>query len=440
MAFDPSHFPAVAFWAPSLLTVGFGVASFKLWKKGRQDSVELKDFRKAYNSLSTLAADNQKAQALKKALALELSHLKATVATYGQQAELVRVGLYHAQYTLPDTAAYKAAILEVREKQKESLKTFTALTLFPGADTSRKSMDLGRLALRTFNLECDSRIGRVSSTNMGDCQRHITRSFELVNKYLENADMAISLEYLQLKNNELQLAFEYACLRADEVDAARAERERVRAEQAEQEARDELAAAEQEIAQSTAKLRAAERKAAAPSPEQDLVMQEVRKLQALVQSGTERKERAQSMAQKTKAGYVYIISNIGSFGENMFKVGMTRRLNPMDRVIELGDAAVPFTFDVHAFIFSEDAPGLESSLHNELRAFAVNKVNSKKEFFYVDLQTIINAVNKYHGPFRINPGSTALEYRKSLALAHPGEYPMPNEEPPEIEFIEFRTA
>ncbi len=117
--------------------------------------------------------------------------------------------------------------------------------------------------------------------------------------------------------------------------------------------------------------------------------------------------------QNGKAGNVYIISNLGSFGENVFKVGMTRRINPQDRVNELGDASVPFKFDVHSFIFSEDAVGLESKLHNILNDKRVNKVNMRKEFFYTSIDELEQLVNKIEPTAEFNKTMLAEEFRQS---------------------------
>lgn len=125
-------------------------------------------------------------------------------------------------------------------------------------------------------------------------------------------------------------------------------------------------------------------------------------------------ERAKSMAQLTKQGHVYVISNIGSFGEQVFKVGMTRRLEPMDRVKELGNASVPFEFDVHAMISCDDAPALENALHTELNKYRMNKVNLRREFFKVDLQQIIDAVERNHGTVEYVADPVALQYYRSL--------------------------
>ncbi|EDU8832420.1 GIY-YIG nuclease family protein [Salmonella enterica subsp. enterica] len=127
-------------------------------------------------------------------------------------------------------------------------------------------------------------------------------------------------------------------------------------------------------------------------------------------------ERAKSMAQLTRQGHVYIISNIGSFGENVYKVGMTRRLEPMDRVKELGDASVPFDFDVHAMISCDDAPALEKALHDYLERYRVNKVNLRKEFFRVELEKIIEVVKQHHGMVDYVANPAALQYYRTLEM------------------------
>jgi len=124
------------------------------------------------------------------------------------------------------------------------------------------------------------------------------------------------------------------------------------------------------------------------------------------------------MAQQTKQGHVYVISNVGSFGENIFKIGLTRRLEPLDRVKELGDASVPFSFDVHAMIHSEDAPKLEKDLHKIFELQQVNKVNSRKEFFNVAISDIKEKVNTFRNNAEVHwtMKAEAFEYRESLQL------------------------
>lgn len=420
--------------------IGMGVVAYKLWVAGKKNRAELSDFRKGSKSLAALTGEVEKFKSEKIALVRELQYLKSSVATYGSHSLLAMTGIYTPSYSLPDCATYKSAISENREAQKGLVKSFAAVSFYSDADTSAKALGVPTVALRGFNLECDALIGRISVSNYGDILRRIQRAYDLTNKQLAPLAIGISLEYLQLKNKEAQLVFEFNSLKAKESDERRAERDRVAlAAKEEAELAAEVTDAGQALESSKHKLQAAETQLAI-SPEAKALIEQIQSLRALVQGNTERKERAQSMAQKTRSGYVYIISNIGSFGEHMFKVGMTRRLNPMGRVNELGDAAVPFTFDVHAFIFSDDAPALETSLHNELREYAVNKVNYKKEFFFTSLEVIVAAVNKHHGPFKFSTEPAALEYRQSLALAYPGQYPMPCTEPTPLEFVEFFPA
>lgn len=144
---------------------------------------------------------------------------------------------------------------------------------------------------------------------------------------------------------------------------------------------------------------------------------EVQRLKAQLEEAQDKLQRAKSMAELTKAGFVYVISNIGSFGENVFKVGMTRRLEPNDRVRELGDASVPFRYDVHMMLSSDDAPALENALHKELHKLRVNKVNPRREFYKIDIETIVKLVEKYHGKVDYVATPEALEYNESLNMS-----------------------
>ena len=139
-------------------------------------------------------------------------------------------------------------------------------------------------------------------------------------------------------------------------------------------------------------------------------------LQEKLREAEEKNQRALSMAQQTKSGHVYVISNIGSFGENIYKIGMTRRLEPLDRVNELGDASVPFKFDVHAMIYSEDAPDLENQLHKTFNKNRLNFVNLRREFFDISLDEIEKVVKENHGEIEFIKKAEAKEYRESLII------------------------
>ena len=146
------------------------------------------------------------------------------------------------------------------------------------------------------------------------------------------------------------------------------------------------------------------------------LLDKIHNLENELREALSRKERAISMAQQTKRGHVYVISNIGSFGENVYKIGMTRRLEPEDRVKELGDASVPFSFDIHAMIFSEDAPKLEAALHNQFESHKVNMVNPRKEFFNVTLDEIKDVVKNNHIDATFIDIPESEEYRETRAI------------------------
>lgn len=143
---------------------------------------------------------------------------------------------------------------------------------------------------------------------------------------------------------------------------------------------------------------------------------QIARLQAAIEEAQKREERALTMAQQGRAGHVYIISNIGSFGEGVYKIGMTRRAEPMDRVVELGDASVPFPFDVHAMIWTEDAPGLETALHHAFKDRRLNAVNGRKEFFRVTIDEVRAELDKMEIEYHMIESPSAAQYRDSLAI------------------------
>ncbi|OWY20729.1 DUF4041 domain-containing protein [Sphingobacteriales bacterium UPWRP_1] len=275
-----------------------------------------------------------------------------------------------------------------------------------------------KLTLRAFNGECESLIAKVKWNNVNQMKERIKKSFETINKIGESQTVSIQPEYLHLKIKELILEYEFQLKKQKEKEEQRAAQEALREEekaqreyeQAQKEAEKEetnyqkaLDKARKEIEQSTGE-------------KHEKLLAQIAKLELELQEAHERKERALSMAQQTKRGYVYIISNIGSFGEQVYKIGMTRRLEPEDRIKELGDASVPFQFDIHAMIFSEDAPNLENELHKAFANKKVNMLNSKKEFFNVTLIEIENKVKEIGLNTEFIRIPEAMEYRETLAI------------------------
>lgn len=226
------------------------------------------------------------------------------------------------------------------------------------------------------------------------------------------------IEYLFI--NAVKIEYNYYVKKEQAKQEQLAIREQIRQEAEERKALEaERKKVEQEEAKyhtEIAKLK--EQTALAQDEELEKLNARILELQAQLANVVIKKEEISNLA-NGKAGNVYVISNLGSFGENVFKIGMTRRLNPQDRVNELGDASVPFKFDVHSFIFSDDAVGLESKLHNILDEKRVNKVNRRKEFFYTTIDELEELVTEIEPTAEFNKTMLAEEFRQSQSSDSP---------------------
>lgn len=229
-------------------------------------------------------------------------------------------------------------------------------------------------------------------------------------------NIEISEGYFALKLNELRLTYEYADKLRQEKEEQAEERRRLREEQQLIRDRENAEKEELKFALLVEKAKAEAEKATG----EDLakLQNELADLERQLAEAQAKAERALSMAQQTKSGYVYVISNIGSFGHDVYKIGMTRRLEPMDRVRELGDASVPFTFDVHALVYSEDAPALETELHRHFDKYRLNMVNNRKEFFRVPLKEIETRLKAVMPDIEILEAAEAQDYHQTLLMQH----------------------
>ena len=226
--------------------------------------------------------------------------------------------------------------------------------------------------------------------------------------------------YIELKFEECKLQYQYTLKKQEEIAEQKLIKEQIREEQrAIKEFEKAIAEAEKEEKMYRNLLDKAQQELAqANEQERSEMEQRIAILEQQLAEAEAKEERAKSMAEQTRKGHVYVISNIGSFGEDVYKIGLTRRLEPMDRVKELGDASVPFPFDVHAMIYTDDAPALETALHREFHSQRVNAVNLRKEFFSVDLEEIKDAVEKIAGvdaEFKMT--ALAEDYYESLRLS-----------------------
>ncbi len=191
----------------------------------------------------------------------------------------------------------------------------------------------------------------------------------------------------------------------------REEQARIKAQIREEQARErEIERELKQLEQERAAIKAALDKALSETRDQHSA--EIQRLRARLTEAEEKSQRAMSQAQMTKAGHVYVISNLGSLGEGVYKIGMTRRLEPMERIKELGDASVPFPFDVHRMISCDDAPTLENALHRTLHKHRLNKLKPRKEFFRTDFEAIRAIVEEHHGEVQYVADPEALEYRQ----------------------------
>jgi len=364
--------------------------------------------------------------------AARLAELQRTVGVLEEQADLQSMGFYRLRYNFDSSAKYEERLEQVRERQKAMLKDGSAaicgVQWHVDGDAKageRLVRDHLKLMLRAFNGECEAAVMKVRYNNFATLDRRMRSGFEAVNKIGTSKQCQVSRAYLDLKLEELALVFEFQERKQKELEEQRAIREQMRDEErAQKELETARREAEREEQRFEVALEKARREAeAATGRQRDALEQKIADL-TLKLAGATAKQKAISQAQLTTVGHVYVISNVGSFGERVYKIGMTRRLDPMDRVIELGDASVPFPFDVHAMIHTENAPELERVLHQRFTERRVNLINERKEFFRVSLDDVERAVREIvealprHTRREIVFTRTAIaeEYRKSAAI------------------------
>lgn len=342
---------------------------------------------------------------------------------------------YRDDYIIPnhsvlDDLADEYSYKEAGEKLKLLRKKIREMVKYGNAgecdyvENIRKTYAV-HFVVDAFNGKVDSALAKVKHDNFGKLKQEILDAFQLVNHNGKSFRSArINKGYLDARLEELNWAVATMELRRIELEEQKEIRQQMREEEkARRDIEKAMKEAEKEEKMLQKALEKVRKELEGASEEQKAKYEgELAELQSKLAEAEEKGQRAISMAQQTRSGHVYVISNIGSFGENVYKVGMTRRLEPMDRVKELGDASVPFSFDVHAMIHSEDAPTLEKALHRKFDDFSVNKVNSRKEFFSLSLNEIKEAtkelnVENVHWTMH----AEAQEYRESLAIAQQAE-------------------
>ena len=327
----------------------------------------------------------------------ELRRAKQDLVETNETVLMQSFGIYKPKYSFANATGYKDELDRIRQKQKDAVKDGKAAvgnsnwTVNGSAKEGQRMVaDMQKLLIRAFNVECDDVIDHVKFNNIDAAKKRIEASFTAISKLGRVCGVAITSYYLDLKIKELHLAYEYQVEKQREKDRLKQlraeERERVKLEKEIAEARKKIEKEQTHYANALKKLQA--QIAAASGSDAAALQQKKEELeQKLGELGTSLSQ-IDYRAANQKAGYVYIISNIGAFGEGVYKIGMTRRLEPMDRIDELGDASVPFDFDVHALIFTEDAPALETALHHAFEDRKLNMINTRREFFRVSLDEI----------------------------------------------------
>lgn len=364
------------------------------------------------------------------ALAHQTSELRGQVLVFEETLLLESFALYEPKFKLNASHEYKTRLDGVRERQKAMIKNGEAATGNMGwevngskAEGRKLVNDMLKLVIRSFNNEADYCVDNVKFDNIQLGEKRICQSFDACNRLGRVMTVRLSEGYLNLKLDELRLAHEFQVKKQEEKEEAKRVREELREQQKlEQEiraAREKIAKERKHFVAALQDLNARLEKVATEE-ERVLLLAKIAEVEAGKANLDSKEKVIDYREQNAKAGYVYVISNIGAFGEGVYKIGMTRRLEPMERVDELGDASVPFWFDVHAMVFSDNAPALEAKLHERFAAGRLNKVNGRKEFFRADIAEIESIIRaNYDAVVEVTREAAAEQYRESLRMAMP---------------------
>lgn len=330
---------------------------------------------------------------------------------------MVDAGLMGYAHPAQSSVALGEQLDNVRSQIKSMIRNKSAINADSGftfngsAAKGRKFVsDMSKMMLRAYNAEAENCILTVKAGNGDAARKRLERARDQVERLGTLINLRIDRRYHSLRLEELDLALRHQNAKKAEKEAEREERARLREERK----------AQQELAQRRAKLDK-EREhyqnvldsllAKGRSDEAD-------QIRARLDGIDEEIKKVDFRTANIRAGYVYVISNVGAFGDRMVKIGMTRRLDPMDRVRELGDASVPFGFDVHALFFSDDAVTLEADLHRRFASRRVNRINTRREFFYATPAEVRDALSEIAGNLlEFTEEPEAEQYRLSLQMA-----------------------
>ena len=385
------------------------------------ENMEALGFRE---TVENLRAEQKRLQERVGELNAEVAEKETEIIQLDDAILLQSFGIYETRYDFEDSSLYKVRLDKIRDEQKQMVKNDGAVVVantwsVGGSESEGKKMtkDYVKLILRSFNNECDATIVKAKYNNVESLEKKINKAAETLNKLGERMTASITSKYVNLKIQELYLSYEYELKKQTEKEEQRRIKEQMREEakvareieEAKKTLRKEATHFTKAITKLDEQLETADSEEIRQSLEE-----EKRKIEEELAKVSEDIAANEMREKNTRAGHVYIISNIGSFGENVYKIGMTKRLDPQERVDELGDASVPYRFDVHALVFSEDAPALESAIHKAFSDRRINLVNQRREFFKVTLKEIVHVVKEnFNKPVEFTMAAEAAEFRQS---------------------------
>lgn len=401
--------------------------SFSLWKTVSNYRIRFKDVLDQDREVEKLLAEQSDLSTSISQLRTEYSNKKdiydrllRQVAIFDEQIEYAEFGIYAPHFEFDTTEEYQERLNDVKDEQKRMVSDKTAAYTVGqwsvnGSEAKGRTMinRAIRLTLKAFNADCNAAVANVRWNNVERMVERIHKAKETIEKLNASMGVHISDEYVRLKVAELRLVHEHK----EAKQKAKEEQAEIRRQIREEEslAREiEKAAREEEKFQKDFDKAKAQIEAATGA-KLDALQKKLQELEKHLAEARQKNQRAKSMAEITRRGHVYVISNVGSFGEGVFKIGMTRRLDPMDRVKELGDASVPFRFDVHAMIYTDDAPALENALQKKFEASRLNLVNYRKEFFRISLDEIEVEAKKVDPEVEFIKTIEAREFNESKA-------------------------
>lgn len=333
----------------------------------------------------------------------ELNEIRKEIALVEETLDMQEYGLYEPKYNFINSTAYKERLDAVRKQQKQMIKDKTAAVgtreWSINGDTRQGKAFINtniKQILRSFNNETEVIIDKVKHSNVESSKKRIQKSFDQLNRLYEREYVSLTKSYLNLKVDEMNIAYEYEVKKQEEKELLREEREREREEKKLQK---KLEKEKNKFNRENDKLQKEINKVrdeltTAADKEKAKLEKEIKELKEALNRNNEEIGKIDEWRETPGAGYVYIISNIGSFGKNVFKIGVTRRDNPEERIRELSSASVPFRYDTHVFIFSKDAFALEKELHDRFNNERVNKVNRRKEFFNITIDDVKQIVEE----------------------------------------------